>query len=216
MEQFLKKTVPWLLLGGVLVSFWMGVSNKSNDQDEFEKTTEANSIDIQMDLRDRGNIDIGTSRVPKKLQTKKRPLPPWVNPMPPFKDQFHAFREYNPKAYSEAEQNYKAFIELQGVAGSYSLYDNLLDLRSNCLNALQSIVVSLDNRNFVNALMERIHDFDKKLLQGYLSYYRTQLNALPRTTSSKEDLWYPGKVSVLPADTTGLLDGDISRFSFIQ
>lgn len=99
-----------------------------------------------------------------------------------FENEFLQFRVFNPDAYNEAHTTYLAFFSMQQVAGSYQLYTNAHDLRTSCINALKSIVVTIDTREYVNALMNSIAELDIVFMAS-LKTYREHLNELQLTTS---------------------------------
>jgi hypothetical protein len=101
-----------------------------------------------------------------------------------FDSRFMQFMIFNPDAYGEARSALDSFLKLQRVAGSHQLYTNAYDMRTECINALNSIIISIDEREFVDALGNSISKFDS-LLQQMLSKYRDKLADIPVTTSWK-------------------------------
>lgn len=101
-----------------------------------------------------------------------------------FDSRFMQFMIYNPDAYNDARAALDSFLKLQSVAGSHQLYTNAYDMRTECINALNSIIISMDERNFVDALGNSISEFDA-LLQEMLEKYRVKLADIPITTSWK-------------------------------
>lgn len=99
-----------------------------------------------------------------------------------FNSKFWIFRRYNYQAYQEAHNYLLAFYSLQEVAGSYQLYSNAEDMYHGCMNALQSIIISIDDREFLNDFQDNLVLFDSQL-QLVLAEYRNKLQQIPITTS---------------------------------
>lgn len=102
-----------------------------------------------------------------------------------FDAQFEAYRAYNTSAFIEARRSLEAFIELQGVTASHQLYTNARNMKISCLNALHSIIISIDNRQDIDALGDEIANLDKHC-ERLLSEYRERLEEIPITT-----IWSP-------------------------
>jgi hypothetical protein len=114
----------------------------------------------------------------------ERKTTPYNTLIDDFENKFGIFKRYNYQAYQEALDYLEAFYSMQAVASSYQLYSNAEDMYRGCLNALQSIVISVDDRPFLNVLQENISLLDAEL-QLVLLEYRDKLEPLEITTSWK-------------------------------
>jgi len=102
-----------------------------------------------------------------------------------FDQEFEPFVRFNPKAIAEARRTLIAFLNLQGVVESHQLYTNAAHMRRECLNALQSIIISIDDRQYIDSLEDRITKLSDRLNQA-LEVYRGHIATLPISTT-----WLP-------------------------
>jgi hypothetical protein len=102
-----------------------------------------------------------------------------------FDKHFGVYRGYNTSAFVEACGYLETFIELLNTSHSHQLYANICNMKTSCLNALHSIIISVDNRRDINSLGDKIAALDAQC-DDLLSEYRQRLEKVPITT-----MWVP-------------------------
>lgn len=102
-----------------------------------------------------------------------------------FDANFRVYWSYNTSAFVEARGYLEAFIELLNTSPSHQLYANICNMKTSCLNALHSIIISVDNRQDINSLGDEIAALDAHC-ENLLSEYRQRLEKVPITT-----MWAP-------------------------
>lgn len=97
---------------------------------------------------------------------------------------FSDFQNINPPVWASMLQHCRTIDAVIGSRGaSFQLYDILVDSQRTCLNDLQSLLLSIDDRDVSNDLQLRILQLRvvcQKILENYINY---RLSALPINTT---------------------------------